>query len=65
MGGAGFFNGSRRALLIFSVLLAGLSSTAQMARAQNTGTITGRVLDGGGQPLVGVQVYLVGRGLGT
>jgi hypothetical protein len=51
--------------LISAVLLAGSSFSARLLSAQNTGTITGRTLDAVGQPMVGVQVYLVGRGLGT
>lgn len=53
--------GSRTLLVLALAMLA----VPAAARAQQTGRIVGRIVDGSGQPLVGAQIEVVGTGLGT
>lgn len=57
-----------RCCTLYRSILTGLAVTlfvSGLAAQQNTGTISGLVRSEAGAPLAGVQVYLVGTGLGT
>lgn len=57
--------GSRLARLGFAVILVCLLLPFASARSQQTGSVSGRVTDGLGNPISGVQVYITEIGRGT
>lgn len=57
--------GSRLSRLAFSVILVCLLLPFASARAQQTGSVSGRVTDTYGNPISGVQVYIAEIGKGT